>query len=191
MFALSLVTEWKRNSILGSGLSWLTSIPWKEGGDKFYPATNTEMSSIMCPGFSWLRSPWKEREWQGVKENYPTLAEMYIVQYPMFLKREREVRCVVIHLMLPEVESGKLYVIQICRIWSDGHMAIGPYAKQIGASGVSLWEILLVYPLEMNTKNQCLSVVYGSITLNFFVASGHPFAPVIWPPKRNSKKVFF
>ena len=24
-----------------------------------------------------------------------------------------------------------------------------------------------------------------------FVASGHPFAPVIRPPKRNSKKVFF
>ena len=26
---------------------------------------------------------------------------------------------------------------------------------------------------------------------NFFVASGHPFAPVIRPTKRNSKKVFF
>ena len=29
------------------------------------------------------------------------------------------------------------------------------------------------------------------MTLKFFVASGHPFAPVIRPPKRNSKKVFF
>ena len=45
-----------------------------------------------------------------MKENYPTLAQMYIVQYPMFLKREREVGCVVIYLMLPEVKSGKLYV---------------------------------------------------------------------------------
>ena len=26
---------------------------------------------------------------------------------------------------------------------------------------------------------------------NFFVASGHPFAPVIRPTKRNSKKVYF
>ena len=38
--------------------------------------------------------------------------------------------------------------------------------------------------------NQWLSVVNGSITLKFFVASGHPFAPVIWPRKRNLKKFF-
>ena len=45
-----------------------------------------------------------------MKENYLTLAEMYNVQDPMFLpqfplKRVREVGCVVIYLMLPEVES--------------------------------------------------------------------------------------
>ena len=44
--------------------------------------------------------------------------------------------------------------------------------------------------IPLNTKNEWLSVVYGSITLNFFVASGHPFAPVIPPQKRNSKKCF-
>ena len=104
MFVLFLVTERKRDracfltlpemySVLGPGLSRLRSIPWKEGGDRFCYPTNTEMFSIMCSDFSWLRSLWKEREWQGVKENYPTLAEMYIVQYPMFfpqfsLKRE-------------------------------------------------------------------------------------------------------
>ena len=50
-----------------------------------------------------------------------------------------------------------------------GHMAIGPYAKKIAAK-CRLW----VYNAEI-----------------FFVASGHPFAPVIRPTKRNSKKVYF
>ena len=43
-----------------------------------------------------------------MKENYLTLAEMYNVQDPMFLPPfplQREVGCVVIYLMLPEVES--------------------------------------------------------------------------------------
>ena len=33
--------------------------------------------------------------------------------------------------------------------------------------------------IPLNTKNEWLSVVYGSITLNFCVASGHPFALVV------------
>ena len=41
----------------------------------------------------------------------------------------------------------------ICRIWSDGHMAINGHG-------------------------------------HIFVASGHPFAPVIRPTKQNSKKVY-
>ena len=33
--------------------------------------------------------------------------------------------------------------------------------------------------------------VHKRYNADFFVASGHPFVPVIRPPKRNSKKVFF
>ena len=34
-------------------------------------------------------------------------------------------------------------------------------------------------PYEAKISNRCLSVVYGSLTLNFFVGFGNYFAPVV------------
>ena len=64
-----------------------------------------------------------------------------------------------------------------------GHMAIGPYATNMG-------NFPLYIPL--NTKNRSPGVIYGSITLKFFfVTSYNPMAWVVKRTKLDFKKVFF
>ena len=70
-----------------------------------------------------------------------------------------------------------------------GHMAIGPYATNMGKWGIPGKSIFADFGLflhskkgqKLKSKSMDRLWVYKSET--FFVGSGHPYAPGIQPPK--------